>query len=143
MARSVTGAITAAQAREIGDCAIQAIAAVTGADWDAVFAHARPEFTRYGLNAGGTARTLRALGWTMSPAYELMDLTVAQAEAHLRARDPEARVIATIHVRRTPHSIAYVAGRFHNVQGARRARIGLADRCKPAMEQARDLTPGL
>jgi hypothetical protein len=96
-----------------------------------VFVQAQAEFTRYGLNAGGVSRTLRALGWTMSPAYELFDRTVADAEIYLQAHDPDARLIATIRVRRTPHAIAFVGGRFHNTQGVRRGLIGLADRCLP------------
>lgn len=121
--------VSADEARMIGDCASRAISAVSGTDWDAVFSHAQADFTRTGLNAGGIARTLRALGWQMQPLYPVLDLTAGQAERYLQAHHPQERVLAQITVRRTRHAIAFTDGRFHNLQGAIRARIRLADLC--------------
>lgn len=121
--------VTADSARAIGDCAIRAMSAVTGADWDTVFAHAQTDFTRTGLNAGGIARTLRALGWQMQPLYPVLDLTAGQAERYLQAHHSLERVLAQIIVRRMRHVIAFSHGRFQNLQGATRARIRLADLC--------------
>lgn len=123
--------VTTDRARAIGDCAIRAISAVTGANWDTVFTHAQANFTQTGLNAGGIARTLRALGWQMQPLYPVLDLTAGQAERYLQAHHPKARVLAQITVRRMRHAIAFTDGRFHNLQGATRARIRLADLCTP------------
>lgn len=131
MPRGHQAGVTADEARVIGDCAIRAISAVTGAGWDAVFAHAQADFTRTGLNAGGIARALHALGWQMRPLYPVFDLTAGQAERYLQAHHADARVLAHITVRRMRHAIAFTDGRFHNLQGATRARIRLADLCTP------------
>jgi hypothetical protein len=120
------GTFTADQAREIGSCAIISMSHITGKSWEEVWEVARPEFGRYGMNSGGIARTLRALGWENKGYFKLLDMTVRQAEAYLQQNDPDAVICCQISVQRIPHSIAFVGGKFHNVQGAYKAKIRLA-----------------
>lgn len=128
------GTFSADQAKEIGDCAIVAISLVTGRPWDDVFEHAKVAFGKYGMNAGGIGRTMRALGWRMEsyfklPWFKSPGITVQRAEIWLQKNAPDIRLLCYINVRRVPHTIAFVDGKFHNVLGATRAKLGSVDIC--------------
>jgi hypothetical protein len=128
------GSYSAEQAREIGDCAIVAMQEVTGLPWEMVFEAAKSRFSRTGLNSGDIAWTMRDLGWRtdgynrggwMTP----QGVTVRRFEEWLQQNDPDVRLIAAIMVRGMLHSIAFVGGKFHNVQGAYKARVRLVSSC--------------
>jgi hypothetical protein len=125
------GSFSADEAKEIGDCAIIAIANITGKTWDEVFTVAQPYFGRYGMNAGGISRTFTELGWSMSYYMPVDDMTVRAAEAYLRVNDPDIRLCCQINVGRIPHSISFVNGSFDNVQGAYRAKVRSAYKVTP------------
>ena len=58
-------------------------------------------------------------------------MNVRQAEEYLQKHHPDIKLICQINVKRVPHSIAFVNGKFHNVQGAYRAKLGLVSVCTP------------
>jgi len=131
------GGYSADQVKEMGDCAIVAMSHVTGLPWEDVFEQAKDSFGQYGMNSGGISRTMRALGWHMEsyfrlPWFQNPGMTVQAAELWLRQNAPDVRLLAVINVRRVPHTIAFVDGKFHNVLGATRAKLNLVWICKPA-----------
>jgi len=135
------GSFTPEQAREIGSCAIIAMAHITGLSWDQVWEQAKPYYTRFGMDAGAIGATMRELGWKYGDKsnWKLLGMpvglasakamTVQQAQVYLQEHEPDARLICLIHARGVPHSIAFADGQFHNVEGAWRARIRLAYYC--------------
>ncbi len=135
-----TPRFTAQQAREIGSCAVIAMAEVTGLTWDQVWEVAQHYFTRTGLNAGHKYTILKELGFKMDGFHKLIHwdrlrnpedsrdtrMTVVQAERWLAENMPDAKLICQIDVEGSAHAIAFSNGRFHNTLGAKRARINLA-----------------
>lgn len=131
------GGYSSDEAKEIGDCAIIAISLVTGLPWDDVFEQAKNSFSKFGLNAGGIGRTVQALGWKTEPYFKMpwwkdTGINVQHGEIWLQKNAPDVRLICLINVRRVPHSIAFVDGKFHNVLGATRAKLSSVDICTPS-----------
>ena len=135
-----TARFTAEQAREIGSCAVIAIANVTGLTWEQVWEVAQYYFTRHGLNSGHEHGILRELGYSANGFYKLMHfdrirtfgdkrnpmMTITEAERWLNDNMPDVRIIASINVDGMAHAISYRDGKFHNTLGAKKARIRLA-----------------
>jgi hypothetical protein len=128
------GTYTAEQAKRVGDCAIVALAHITGKTWEEVFEVAQPYFGRTGLGISDESRILRHFGWAVDAYYKmpwmLNPMTVRAGEAWLRENDPEAKILAAIYVDGMLHSIAYTNGAFHNVLGAYKARLRLVYICR-------------
>lgn len=133
-----TGSYTPEQAREIGSCAIIAMARVTGLSWEQVWEQAKPYYGRYGMNAGAINATMGDLGWRYGDKtyWKLLGMpvggkamTVQQAQVYLQDNDPDVRLICMIHAGRVPHSIAFADGQFHNVENAWKAKLRLAYYC--------------
>ena len=135
-----TARFTAQQARNIGSCAVIAIAEVTGLTWEQVWEVAQYYFKRNGLNAGDKYAILKELGYKSDGFFKLMHwdrlrdpedtrcsrMTVVQAERWMNENMPDAKLICQIDVEGSAHAIAFSNGRFHNTLGAKRARINLA-----------------
>lgn len=124
---------TAEQARDIGSCAIHAMAKTTGLTWDQVWEVAQYYFTKTGLNSCHKSAILGELGFRMKATQKLCQdgkpwkpMTVTQAEKWLKAHMPDEKLICSINVDRSFHAISFSEGRFHNLQGAKRSRIALA-----------------
>lgn len=130
------GTYSPEQAKEIGSCAIIAIAKLTGLSWDDVWEVAKPHFGKFGMNSGNIAGTLRELGWQMDgyykmPWWQAPGMSVKAARAWLQENDPTAHLWCSINVRGVPHSICFVDGDFHNVLGADRAKLRLVQTVSP------------
>jgi hypothetical protein len=129
------GSYTPEQARDIGSCAVIAMAEVTGKTWEEVFEVAKPYFSRYGLNAAHKSAIMRELGWKMDGYYKMpwmmTPMNVRQAQVWLKENDPNAVLIAQIHAGGWPHAISFKNGEWHNVLGAFKARLRLVYSCSP------------
>jgi len=135
-----TARYTAEQARDIGSCAVIAIAEVTGLTWDQVWEVAQYYFTRSGLSPVHKYQILKELGFRSDGFFKLIHMarlrdvfdkrptamTVVQAEQWLIQNMPEAKLICSIMVDGQAHAIAFNNGRFHNTLGAKRSRINYA-----------------
>lgn len=134
-----TARFTAEQAKQIGSCAVIAMAEVTGLSWGEVWEVAQYYFTRTGLTALHKYSILKELGYTCNGFYKLIHrdrlssldnlptaMTVVQAERWLGENMPDVVLICQIMVDGTAHAISYRGGRFHNTLGAKRSRIQLA-----------------
>lgn len=140
------GIYSSEQAREIGDCAIIAISEVTGLPWDTVWKAAKESYRRTGMNQADIVRTMSKLGWNCDETYwKLLGIQprrlpsdgapkamrVSEAQAYLRAHDPEIRLLCMIYAQRVPHTIAFVDGEFKNTLGVTKARLLTALICRP------------